>query len=115
MQDISSIGMELDTKEGKQSNNPGVHAATVCVDDENVEGLQLCPVTCFRPDPVCGEDGVTYWCGCKEAKCAGVAVSHVGFCKIRSSATTEKGSQALLLLHALWLALLGFSCLLGFL
>ncbi|MCI39020.1 hypothetical protein A2U01_0060249, partial [Trifolium medium] len=31
-----------------------------------------CPVKCFRTDPVCGVDGVTYWCGCAEAACAGV-------------------------------------------
>ncbi|KAL8150918.1 hypothetical protein V2J09_020726 [Rumex salicifolius] len=27
-----------------------------------IEGLK-----CFRPDPVCGEDDVTYWCGCSDA------------------------------------------------
>nr|XP_008381792.2 uncharacterized protein LOC103444613 [Malus domestica] len=39
-----------------------------------------CPVNCFRPDPVCGVDGVTYWCGCQDAQCAGVKVEKLGFC-----------------------------------
>ncbi|MCO5591433.1 hypothetical protein L7F22_045416 [Adiantum nelumboides] len=92
------------------------HGEKVACKDDDARGLQeLCPVSCFRPDPVCGEDGVTYWCGCRDARCAGVTVSHVGFCKIHSSAPAEKGSQALLLLHALWLALLGISCLFGLL
>ncbi|KAG8381620.1 hypothetical protein BUALT_Bualt06G0140500 [Buddleja alternifolia] len=40
-----------------------------------------CPMKCFRPDPVCGVDGVTYWCGCADAHCAGVRVKKVGFCE----------------------------------
>ncbi|PQM41276.1 uncharacterized protein Pyn_13373 [Prunus yedoensis var. nudiflora] len=42
----------------------------------------MCPVNCFRPDPVCGVDGVTYWCGCQEAQCAGVKVAKLGFCEV---------------------------------
>ncbi|MCE5166010.1 hypothetical protein HAX54_014004, partial [Datura stramonium] len=38
-----------------------------------------CPVKCFRPDPVCGIDGKTYWCGCADARCAGVRVAKLGF------------------------------------
>uniref|UniRef100_A0A7N0ZT96 Uncharacterized protein n=1 Tax=Kalanchoe fedtschenkoi TaxID=63787 RepID=A0A7N0ZT96_KALFE len=30
-----------------------------------------CPISCFRADPVCGVNGVTYWCGCPEAACEG--------------------------------------------
>ncbi|MCI53576.1 hypothetical protein A2U01_0074823, partial [Trifolium medium] len=41
-----------------------------------------CPVKCFRTDPVCGVDGVTYWCGCAEAACAGVKVGKMGFCEV---------------------------------
>ncbi|GJN30685.1 hypothetical protein PR202_gb19012 [Eleusine coracana subsp. coracana] len=41
-----------------------------------------CPVRCFRPDPVCGADGVTYWCGCSEAACAGARVAKRGFCEV---------------------------------
>ncbi|KAJ6972665.1 hypothetical protein NC653_033079 [Populus alba x Populus x berolinensis] len=28
------------------------------------------PINCFRADPVCGANGVTYGCGCPEAACA---------------------------------------------
>ncbi|KAK6118498.1 hypothetical protein DH2020_047765 [Rehmannia glutinosa] len=42
----------------------------------------VCPVKCFRPDPVCGVDGVTYWCGCAEAHCAGARVKKFGFCEV---------------------------------
>ncbi|XP_020988746.1 uncharacterized protein LOC107470188 isoform X3 [Arachis duranensis] len=41
-----------------------------------------CPVKCFRTDPVCGVDGVTYWCGCAEAECAGAKVAKMGFCEV---------------------------------
>uniref|UniRef100_A0A7N2LQH7 Uncharacterized protein n=1 Tax=Quercus lobata TaxID=97700 RepID=A0A7N2LQH7_QUELO len=41
-----------------------------------------CPVNCFRTDPVCGVDGVTYWCGCADALCAGVKVAKLGFCEV---------------------------------
>ncbi|XP_022722628.1 uncharacterized protein LOC111279834 [Durio zibethinus] len=40
-----------------------------------------CPVNCFRADPVCGDDGVTYWCGCADAHCAGAKVAKIGFCE----------------------------------
>ncbi|KAI5063674.1 hypothetical protein GOP47_0022221, partial [Adiantum capillus-veneris] len=109
----SLLRQTIDREDEKAGDEHGTKL--VCKDDDD-KGLQeLCPVACFRPDPVCGEDGVTYWCGCRDARCAGIAVSHVGFCKIHSSAPAEKGSQALLLVHALWLALLGFSCLFGLL
>ncbi|KAF2315116.1 hypothetical protein GH714_038184 [Hevea brasiliensis] len=39
-----------------------------------------CPIACFRPDPVCGANGVTYWCGCPDALCAGVPVVKFGEC-----------------------------------
>ncbi|KAH7420765.1 hypothetical protein KP509_13G021300 [Ceratopteris richardii] len=107
---------QISVETGQAPKKSGTQSSSECMDGDDGEALQeLCPVTCFRPDPVCGSDGVTYWCGCKDARCAGVKVSHVGFCKIRSSASTEKGSQALLLLHTIWLALLGFSCLFGLL
>ncbi|KAG6748301.1 hypothetical protein POTOM_048218 [Populus tomentosa] len=31
-------------------------------------------INCFRADPVCGANGVTYGCGCPEAACAHVRV-----------------------------------------
>ncbi|KAK8944637.1 hypothetical protein KSP39_PZI008269 [Platanthera zijinensis] len=43
-------------------------------------GSEVCPINCFRPDPVCGSDGVTYSCGCPDAACAGVRVVKIGAC-----------------------------------
>lgn len=69
-----------------------------------------CPIRCFRADPVCGVDGITYWCGCPEAQCAGTRVAHLGACEVGNGGT---GPQALLLLHIVWLIVLGFSLLFG--
>ncbi|KAJ0539004.1 putative Kazal domain superfamily protein [Helianthus annuus] len=41
---------------------------------------EFCPINCFRPDPVCGADNVTYTCGCDDALCAGVRVVKLGPC-----------------------------------
>ncbi|KAL6320441.1 hypothetical protein AAG906_007138 [Vitis piasezkii] len=86
------------------------------VDGESDGGLCVgsevaasCPVKCFRPDPVCGVDGVTYWCGCTEARCAGTAVAHFGICEVGNGSA----GQALLLVHIVWLMVLGFSVLFG--
>ncbi|KAM1054980.1 hypothetical protein FF1_002249 [Malus domestica] len=74
----------------------------------------MCPVNCFRPDPVCGVDGVTYWCGCQEAQCAGVKVAKLGFCEVGSGGSAGPlSAQALLLVHIVWLIVLGFSVLFG--
>lgn len=70
----------------------------------------LCPVKCFRTDPVCGADGVTYWCGCAEAACAGVPVAKLGFCEVGNGGSS---GQALLLVHIVWLIVLGFSVIFG--
>uniref|UniRef100_A0A0E0FUR7 Kazal-like domain-containing protein n=1 Tax=Oryza nivara TaxID=4536 RepID=A0A0E0FUR7_ORYNI len=75
---------------------------------------QLCPVRCFRPDPVCGADGVTYWCGCPEAACAGARVVRRGYCEVGAGSAPVSG-QALLLVHIVWLFVLGAAVLLGFL
>ncbi|KAK1399383.1 Serine protease inhibitor, Kazal-type family protein [Heracleum sosnowskyi] len=69
-----------------------------------------CPVSCFRTDPVCGVDGVTYWCGCADAVCAGAEVARLGFCEVGDGVN---GSQALLLIHIVWLILLGFFVVFG--
>ncbi|KAK7372875.1 hypothetical protein VNO80_06265 [Phaseolus coccineus] len=71
-----------------------------------------CPAKCFRADPVCGADGVTYWCGCAEAACAGVEVAKLGFCEAGNGGSAAIPGQALLLVHIVWLILLGFSVLL---
>lgn len=72
-----------------------------------------CPVNCFRPDPVCGVDGVTYWCGCQEAQCAGAKVAKLGFCEVGNGGSAPLSAQALLLVHIVWLIVLGFSVLFG--
>ncbi|XP_057774963.1 uncharacterized protein LOC130993943 [Salvia miltiorrhiza] len=74
----------------------------------------MCPVKCFRPDPVCGVDGVTYWCGCAEAHCAGARVKKFGYCEVRNGGSGPAG-QALLLVHIIWLILLGVFVLFGLL
>ncbi|KHN46197.1 hypothetical protein glysoja_039921 [Glycine soja] len=72
-----------------------------------------CPAKCFRADPVCGADGVTYWCGCAEAACAGVEVAKFGFCEVGNGGSAPIPGQALLLVHIVWLIVLGFSVLFG--
>ncbi|KAJ9171617.1 hypothetical protein P3X46_014956 [Hevea brasiliensis] len=72
-----------------------------------------CPINCFRMDPVCGVDGVTYWCGCADAMCAGTPVSKSGACELENGGSASLPRQALLLVHILWLILLGFSLLFG--
>ncbi|KMT16442.1 hypothetical protein BVRB_3g050650 [Beta vulgaris subsp. vulgaris] len=74
-----------------------------------------CPVKCFRPDPVCGENGVTYWCGCADAHCAGTRVAKLGFCQVGNGGSGPLSGQALLLVHMVWLIVLGFSLLCGLL
>ncbi|KAI3950533.1 hypothetical protein MKW92_032522 [Papaver armeniacum] len=73
-----------------------------------------CPVNCFRADPVCGVDGVTYWCGCADAYCSGTQVAKLGFCEVRGNGDgngTPVSGQAFLLVHIVWLIVLGFSLL----
>ncbi|OAY45817.1 hypothetical protein MANES_07G094100v8 [Manihot esculenta] len=72
-----------------------------------------CPINCFRVDPVCGVDGVTYWCGCADAMCAGTPVAKLGACELENGGSGSLPRQALLLVHLIWLILLGFSLLFG--
>ncbi|KAI4307003.1 hypothetical protein L6164_030238 [Bauhinia variegata] len=72
-----------------------------------------CPVTCFRTDPVCGANGVTYWCGCADAICAGTKVAKLGFCEVENGGSASLPGQALLLVHIVWLIVLGFSVIFG--
>lgn len=74
-----------------------------------------CPVKCFTTDPVCGEDGVTYWCGCADAHCAGTRVAKLGFCEVGNGGAGPLSGQALLLVHIVWLILLGVFVLFGLL
>jgi hypothetical protein len=67
---------------GSASAESGDPCAATVADGE--ADVPLCPVRCFRPDPVCGADGVTYWCGCPEATCAGARVARRGYCEVGS-------------------------------
>lgn len=78
-----------------------------------VEKPASCPVSCFKTEPVCGSDGVTYWCGCADAMCAGARVAKLGFCEVGSGGSASLPGQALLLVHIVWMILLGFSVLCG--
>ena len=72
-----------------------------------------CPINCFRADPVCGADGVTYWCGCPDAACHGARVVKTGACDAGNAGSASVPGQALLLIHIVWLFLLGLSLLVG--
>ncbi|KAK9673091.1 hypothetical protein RND81_12G145400 [Saponaria officinalis] len=87
------------------------------IDDEvcPITSVGSCPVNCFRPDPVCGENGVTYWCGCSDAHCAGTRVAKRGYCEVGNGGSGSLSGQALLLVHIVWLIVLGFSVLCGLL
>ncbi|KAL3342397.1 hypothetical protein AABB24_026424 [Solanum stoloniferum] len=76
---------------------------------------ESCTINCFRPDPVCGVNGVTYWCGCPDAHCAGVRVVKSGICEVGNGGSAPVTGQALLLIHIVWLVLLGFVGLFGLL
>lgn len=43
---------------------------------------QACEIQCIVPDPVCGDDGITYVCGKEDAACHGVEVAHEGECPV---------------------------------
>ncbi|GAA0176302.1 protease inhibitor [Lithospermum erythrorhizon] len=70
-----------------------------------------CPINCFRADPVCGANGVTYWCGCPDAHCAGTRVVKTGACQVGNGGS----GQALLLVHIIWPILIGIFVLFGLL
>ncbi|KAL1206271.1 hypothetical protein V5N11_018699 [Cardamine amara subsp. amara] len=72
-----------------------------------------CTINCFRADPVCGADGVTYWCGCPDAACHGARVVKKGACDVGNAGSASVPGQALLLIHIVWLFLLGLSLLVG--
>ncbi|GKU87832.1 hypothetical protein SLEP1_g2166 [Rubroshorea leprosula] len=105
---------------GSESDFSGVIQLPTDVDVGDGEGVcagvakpASCPVSCFRTVPVCGVDGVTYWCGCADAICAGTPVAKLGFCQVGSGGSASLPGQALLLVHIVWLILLGFSLFCG--
>ena len=70
--------------EAECSSNADCAGNNVCRDEIC---QQACEVQCLVPDPVCGEDGVTYVCGEADAACHGVEVAHEGECTIALRAT----------------------------
>ena len=87
--------------------------AKLCSPEDS--SAKSCPLKCFRPDPVCGENGVTYWCGCADAHCAGTRVAKLGYCEVGSGGSGPLSGQALLLVHIIFLIVIGFSVLCGLL
>lgn len=87
--------------------------------NHKMKKLTSCPVQCFRADPVCGTDNITYWCGAADAKCAGVEVAHDGYCNVWEldanvgSTTAVRAAQSLQLVHMLWLVVAGLLIVLG--
>ncbi|CAM6013411.1 unnamed protein product [Sphagnum balticum] len=80
--------------------------------DESNRKPAACTVNCFRAAPVCGSDGLTYWCGAAEAQCAGVEVAHEGYCEIwkvsdEVGSTGSHAAQSLQLVHMVLLLLAG--------
>ncbi|KAL6616257.1 hypothetical protein ACP70R_038527 [Stipagrostis hirtigluma subsp. patula] len=107
------LAQTLASSAGDPAAESGGDPCAVSVSDGGSEAPS-CPVRCFRPDPVCGADGVTYWCGCPEAACAGAQVARRGYCEVGAGSAPVSG-QALLLVHIVWLFVLGAAVLLGFL
>ncbi|PSS32897.1 Agrin like [Actinidia chinensis var. chinensis] len=93
-------------------DNSGAGGGDLCAGTEDPAS---CPINCFRTDPVCGVDGVTYWCGCADAGCAGTRVAKLGFCEVGNGGSGSLSGQAFLLVHIVWLILLGFCVLFGLL
>ncbi|KAF3794577.1 hypothetical protein EJ110_NYTH07144 [Nymphaea thermarum] len=92
----------------------GISGEGSSVPSERVEPSLSCPVKCFTTNPVCGADGVTYWCGPADAFCSGTEVLKLGFCEVGNGGNGAFPGQAFLLIHIIWLIVLGFHFLLGF-
>ncbi|GBG66010.1 hypothetical protein CBR_g54989 [Chara braunii] len=94
---------------------------SACIADGEKEDRAPCKVLCFAPTPVCGEDGITYWCGPKEAECAGVKVVHENVCALGNGLGTGSAFkaaqslliQSLLIVHFVWLVIVGLLVLAG--
>ncbi|CAN8308800.1 unnamed protein product [Cochlearia groenlandica] len=96
------------------NSSTNIKEGEIRLPSEKINKPVSCPVKCFRADPVCGEDGVTYWCGCTDAMCNGVGVLKTGACDVIGNGVgLSFQGQALLLIHIVWLMALGFSILFG--
>lgn len=110
---ISSSSSVLRLPSDEVNGKTDIESLPVCPVDPDRHSS--CPIKCFRTDPVCGEDGITYWCGCAEAHCAGTKVAKLGFCEVGSGGSGLLSGQALLLVHIIWMIALGFAVLCGIL
>ncbi|KAL5542519.1 hypothetical protein UlMin_010229 [Ulmus minor] len=66
----------------------------------------LCGVSLERPN--------SCPCGCADVRCAGVKVAKLRFCEVGNGGSAPLSAQALLLVHMVWLIILGFSVLFDF-
>ncbi|MCO5591964.1 hypothetical protein L7F22_045957 [Adiantum nelumboides] len=115
LQYYSSSASETPTPSALTESSLSSYSASTQTLNESKDTM-ACPPSCFRPNPVCGTDGVTYWCGSVDAECAGVEVDYEGFCDFDSKGTGIKGVlaiQSLLLVHMVWLMLAAFLLFLG--
>ncbi|EAZ13902.1 hypothetical protein OsJ_03827 [Oryza sativa Japonica Group] len=76
---------------------------------------QLCPVRCFRAGTrSAAPTGSRTGAGAPRPACAGARVARRGYCEVGAGSAPVSG-QALLLVHIVWLFVLGAAVLLGFL
>ena len=61
-------------------SNEDCERGEVCWPEDNT-CQPACAVDCIEPDPVCGTDGQTHWCGELSAWCAGAEVAYEGECR----------------------------------
>ena len=64
----------------------GVYSNQVMLSLGKTEG---CELECLVSDPVCGLDGVTYWCGEAEAECNGIEVDYDRECGVAEDVAEE--------------------------
>ncbi|GJP54217.1 hypothetical protein CLOM_g13315 [Closterium sp. NIES-68] len=109
---ISSIGSSVE-----ESSPDASTAATAASLLKSLVSPVKCSSTCLRPNPVCGENGVTFWCGVQEAQCAGAEVAYVGACAPESGVPglSPRTWEGLVLAHQLWILVAAATVLAGLL
>ena len=65
--------------DGRCTNNADCPDGEVCYPPTDMCSPR-CAIDCIIPDPVCGTDGMTYWCGQQDAWCNGAEVAYDGEC-----------------------------------